>query len=228
MGGAADFYVDDGTGTYKQVTLGRPVGAWYVETPIDNDGPDGIPNSGDDDGKFDDFEAQYTGGQPTPDKSGSFNTSFRIGNAWTISSMADWAAGHQVHDWGSMWATYNGIYRRQEIEGVPFPIRHDADGNEVGPYGLYQAVSAFIYDGDWFKWREFTVRYSMPTEWAARIGANRGSIYASARNLWIWSRNAMVDPELNGMSGDGLVLGSESSTTASPPRRFRFGVEFVF
>jgi hypothetical protein len=38
----------------------------------------------------------------------------------------------------------------------------------------------------------------------------------------------MVDPELNGMSGNGLVLGSESSVTASPPRRFRVGVEFVF
>jgi hypothetical protein len=38
----------------------------------------------------------------------------------------------------------------------------------------------------------------------------------------------MVDPELNGISSGGLELGSESSTTASPPRKFRIGVEFVF
>jgi hypothetical protein len=38
----------------------------------------------------------------------------------------------------------------------------------------------------------------------------------------------MVDPELNGLSGGGLALGGESSNTASPPRKFRFGVEFVF
>ncbi|MGD2123833.1 MAG: TonB-dependent receptor [Gemmatimonadota bacterium] len=228
MGGAADFSVDTGTGDFKRVTLGRPVGAWYVETPVDNDGPDGIPNSGDDDGKLDGYEPQFTGSQATPDKSGSFNTSLRLGTAWTITSRADWAAGYQVHDWGSMWATYNYIYRREEIEGVPFPIRHDLDGNEIGPYGPYQAISAFIYDGDWFKWRELSVRYTMPEEWAGRLGATRGSIYGSIRNIWIWSRTDMVDPELNGMSGGGLALGGESSTTASPPRKFRFGVEFVF
>jgi hypothetical protein len=68
----------------------------------------------------------------------------------------------------------------------------------------------------------------MPDEWAGRVGAHRGSLYASIRNIWIWSRTDMVDPELNGISGGGLALGSESSTTASPPRKFRFGVEFVF
>ena len=215
MGGAADFSVDS---NYKRVTEGRPVGAWYVETPIDTNG----------DGYLDSFESQFTGSQATPDKSGSFNTSIRVGNAWTISSMADWAGGHQVHDWGSMWATYNGIYRREEIEGEEFPIRHDLDGNEVRPYGPYQAISAFIYDADWFKWRELSVRYSMPQEWAARMNAERGSIYGSLRNIWIWSRTEMVDPELNGISGGGLALGGENSTTASAPRKYRLGVEFVF
>lgn len=215
MGGAADFSVDGG---YKRVTEGRPVGAWYVETPIDRNG----------DGLLDSYEPQFTGSQPTPTRSGSFNTRLRIGNALTITSLADWAAGHQVHDWGSMWATYNAIYRREEIEGVPFPRRHNLAGEEIGPYGPYQAISAFIYDGDWLKWRELSVRYAIPEEWTGRLGADRGSLYGSVRNLWIWSRTDMVDPELSGISGGGLALGGENSTTASAPRKFRFGVEFVF
>jgi hypothetical protein len=215
MGGAADFSVDS---DYKRVTLGRPVGAWYVETPFDSVG----------DGKLDSYELRYTGSQATPDKSGSFNTNVRIGTSWTVSSLFDWATGFQVHDWGSMWATYNAIYRREEIEKVTYPIRHDFDGNEIRPYGPYQAISAFIYDGDWAKWRELSVRYTMPEEWATRIGATRGSVYGSLRNILIWSKTDMVDPELNGISGGGLALGGESSTTASPPRKFRFGVEFVF
>ncbi len=215
MGGAADFSVES---SYKRVTEGRPVGAWYVETPIDTNG----------DGLLDSYEPQFTGSQPTPTSSGSITTNIRLGTSWTISSMADWARGHQVHDWGSMWATYNRIYRRQEIEGVPFPIRYDLDGNEVGPYGPYQAISAFIYDGDWMKWRELSVRYSVPDEWASMMGADRGSIYGSIRNLMIWSKTEIVDPELNGLSGGGLALGGENSTTASAPRKYRFGVEFVF
>lgn len=215
MGGAADFSVD---ASFKYVSEGRPVGAYFLATPVDSNG----------DGYLDSSDDLWSEGKPTPDKSGSFNTSIRLGNSLTISSLADWAAGHEVFDWGSVWATYNGIFRRQEIEGVDYPVRHDLSGNEQRTYPWSQAESAFLYDGDWFKWRELSVRYALPDEWAGQIGASRGSVYGSIRNLWIWSRTDMVDPELNGISGGGLALGSESSTTASPPRRFRFGVEFVF
>lgn len=214
MGGAAEFNVE----SQKRVSEGKPVGAWFVTTPIDTNG----------DGLLDGSERQFTGGFPTPDKSGSFNTTLRIGSAWTLTSMADFATGHQVMDWGSVWSTFNAIYRRQEIEGVPFPVRYDTDGAEIGEYSQSQVRSAFIYDGDWLKWREVSIRYSMPEAWANVVKAERGSLYASGRNLWIWSANDMIDPELNGLSGSGLALGGESSITASSPRRFRFGVEFVF
>jgi TonB-linked SusC/RagA family outer membrane protein len=212
-----------------------PVGAWYVTMPIDTNG-DGLPDAS---------ERGYTGGFPTPDKSGSFTTSIRIGTAWTISSLADFALGHQVFDWGSVWSTFNGIYRRETIECVPrdqwasggepgagcavlFPVRYGTDGVAIGRYSQSQARSAFIYGGDWFKWRELSIRYTMPDTWANALRAERGSLYASGRNLWIWSDNQLIDPELNGISGGGLALGSESSITASSPRRFRFGVELVF
>ncbi len=214
MGGASAFNVE----SQKRVAEGKPVGAWYVTTPVDTNG----------DGLFDASELQYTGGMPVPDQSGSFNTTIRMGTSWTVSSMGDWATGHQVMDFGSVWSTFNGIYRREEVEGVPFPVRYSTDGEELGRYGQSSARSAFIYDGDWFKWRELTVRYELPQGIANSLQSERGSIYASGRNLWTWSANPLVDPELNGLSGDGLALGSESSVTASPPRRFRFGIQLSF
>ena len=205
-----------------------PVGAWYVTTPIDTNG-DGLPDAS---------ELQFTGGQPTPTMSGGINTSFRIGTRWTVSSLADFAVGHEVMDWGSVWSTFNAIYRREELSGADctatplpedcFPIRYNTAGAEVGKYSQSAARSAFIYDGDWFKWRELAVRYQMPDALADAIRVERGMIYGSIRNLWIWSANDLIDPELNGLSGGGLVLGSESSITASMPRRFRLGVEVTF
>jgi TonB-linked SusC/RagA family outer membrane protein len=247
MGSAAAFSVDD---SQKRVcgppidcnedgTVDSgdelPVGAWYATMPVDTNG-DGLPDAS---------GRGYTGGFPTPDKSGSLTTSIRIGTSWTISSLADFALGHEVFDWGSVWSTFNGIYRRETIRCVPrdewvsggtpgpdcgylFPDRYDSNGSEIGHFSQSQARSAFIYDGDWFKWRELSVRYSMPDSWASVFRATRGTLYASGRNLWIWSANQLIDPELNGLSGDGLALGSESSITASSPRRFRFGVELVF
>jgi hypothetical protein len=198
--------------------LGKPVGAWYVTTPVDTN----------DDGFLDGSELMFTGGQPTPTKSGSFNTSLRLGTRWSVSSLADFALGHEVMDFGSVWSTFNAIYRREEIEGVAFPVRYNLAGTEIGQYSQSAARSAFIYDGDWFKWREISLQYQMPQVLVDAMRVERGQLYGSVRNLWIWSRTAMVDPELNGLSGDGLVLGSESSVTASSPRRFRFGVQVVF
>ena len=236
MGGVADFGADGSqkrvTGCWRMVDgecRGGPVGAWWVTMPVDTNGDD-LPDGS---------ERGFTGGFPVPDKSGSFNTTIAIGNNLTISALADWAAGHQVFDWGSVWATFNGIYRRERVrcgmeEGAAdgcdyaFPTRYDASGAARGKYSQNAARSAFLYDGDFLKLREVAVRYVLPEGFASSINAGRASLFASGRNLWIWSRNEIVDGELNGLTGGGLQLGSETSATLSPNRQFKLGIEVVF
>jgi len=240
MGGVPDFSAE---GSQKRVTgcwtqsdpndestcRGGPVGAWWLTMPVDTNG-DGLPDGS---------ERDFTGSFPLADKSGSANTTISIGNDLTISALADWAGGHDVFDYGSVWATFNGIYRRELIrcgmeEGAAqgcayaFPVQYNADGTERGRYSQNRARTGFLYDGDYFKLREVSLRYRMPEDWAGMVGAGRATVYANGRNLWIWSRNQMIDGELNGLSGGGLRLGSESSITLSPNRTFRFGVEVVF
>ena len=240
MGGVADFGADGSqkrvTGCWRmverdgeEVCRGGPVGAWWVTMPVDTNG-DGLPDGS---------QRQFTGGFPVPDKSGSFNTTIGIGNNLTISALADWAGGHQVFDWGSVWATFNGIYRRERVrcgmeEGAAegceyaFPTRYDQNGAARGRYSQNAARSAFLYDGDFFKLREVSVWYALPEEFAGSVNASRASLFASGRNLWIWSRNEIVDGELNGLTGGGLQLGSETSSTLSPNRTYRLGIEIVF
>ena len=252
MGGVPDFFVD---GDQKVVTgcwevekegdpdtcIGGPVGAWWVTTPLDTNG-DGLPDA---------TGRQFTGESPVPKISGGFNTTVALGNNLAISAMADWAGGHQVFDWGSIWATFNGILRRERIRcgldwidpvvdtrppgerDAPcdhaFPVQYNVDGTVRGKYSQSSARSAFVYDGDYFKLREVSVRYVLPEDIAASMGAHRATVYATGRNLWTWSRNRLIDPELNGVSfGGGLVLGSESSITLPPNRTYRLGVEVVF
>jgi outer membrane receptor protein involved in Fe transport len=226
MGGVADFNVGSG----KRVSEGRPVGAWRLSTPTDTNG-DGLPDGS---------ERQFTGTVPSPNKHGGVNTTFSVGNNLTISGLADWAGGHEVFDWGSVWATFNGIYRRELVRcgtedgagdgcAYAFPVQYRDDGTERGRYSQSAARSAFLYDGDYFKIREVSVRYVLPADVANLVNASRATLYASGRNLWIWSRNMMIDGELSGTSnGGGLELGSESSITLSPNRTFKLGVEVVF
>ncbi len=240
MGGVPDFSVD---GLQKRVTgcwkireagnpdtcIGGPVGAWWLTMPLDTNG-DGLPDG---------TGRQFSGEGPVPTTSGGLNTTISVGNSLTVGALADWAAGHQVFDWGSVWATFNGIFRRERIrcgleesaaEGCDyaFPVQYNPDGTARGKYSQSAARSAFLYDGDYFKLREVSVRYVLPDDVATTVGASRATLYLSGRNLWIWSRNQLVDGELNGLSGGGLALGSESSVTLSPNRMYRLGVEVAF
>jgi TonB-dependent starch-binding outer membrane protein SusC len=220
MGGAADFNVFFSDGTGQRVTEGRPVGAWWVTTPFDASG----------DGLTDASELRFTGTSPIPTRSGSFSTRVTLYERLHLSALADWATGHEVFDWGSVWATFNGIVRRELVDDdFQFPIRHDSQtGEAIGRYSQSAARSAFMLDGDYLKLREISARYTLPGNWAGALGASQGTIYGSIRNVAIWSENPLVDPELAGIAGGGLSLGGITSITMSPPRSFRFGVEFVF
>lgn len=244
MGSAAPFWIG---GSYQRVcgppndcVAGiegeqLPVGAWFVDWPVDTN----------DDGLLDDSERFFLCNDgsraeedvgcdeyatPFPRHSGSFGSDLTLFNRFTLTGLADWATGFWAMDWGSLWATYNGVYRREIMEeGYEFPTRHDLAGKELGPYSPYSAVRELMVDGDYVKLRELSARYSVPEQWAGRLGADRAAVYISGRNLAIWSRNGVIDAELNGLtSGEELMLGAESSITLSPPRAYRFGVEISF
>lgn len=225
MGGVADFSVDE---SQKRVTLDLPVGAWQVSTPTDTNG----------DTLYDGSSLQYSGSSPVPSKSGAVTTTLRLPGGWSVSALADWAAGHEVFDWGAVWATSNGVYRRELVRcgtdagdadcPYAFPVQYRTDGTVRGRYSQSAARSAFLYDGDYLKLREVSIRWAWPDGLAARLGARRGAVHASGRNLWTWSRNKMVDPELAGLGGGGLRLGGSSSITLPPNREFKLGVEVVF
>lgn len=232
MGIAAPF------GGQTRVQEGQPVGVWFVTTPIDTTG----------DGLLDGFENQLfgcpdpeesgcKGRTPWPTRSGSFSTRLTLFQGLTVSALADWAGGHHVFDWGSIWATFNGIFRSELAAGrsgdptdpdFQFPIRHNAAGQPIGPYSQGTARSAFLEPGRWWKLREVSARYVLPRNLVDGLGVQSATVFASGRNLHISSRSFTVDPELAGLVGTGLQLGGEQSITISPPRAFRFGFEFVF
>jgi outer membrane receptor protein involved in Fe transport len=224
LGGQAPFFIRAGGGRDVQyVDVGHPVGEWRVRTPYDSDN----------DGKLDSDSLAFTGESPIPTKTGSFNTTVTLFNNLTLSASADWAIGHQVIDWGSAWAQYNTIYRREQIdEDFEWPTQYELEidgGAEIGRYWFTDAMNYLLCDGDWLKLRQISARYNVPQDLAAKFGFDRAVVYGSVRNLKIWSKNPMIDPELNGIrSADNLALGGESSITLSPSRQFRFGLEVVF
>lgn len=222
MGGAADFNIGgSGVRAQQRVTEGKPIGIWRPTTPIDSN----------DDGLLDSSEFQFTDDTPYPTHTGSFNTSITLFQDVFIRAMADWATGARVFDWGSHWASFNGLVR------APRPAKYDLDGNPVdedgdGEQDLFsttEAGSALLLDGDYLKLREVTVSYNLPSGFLQQLGIQSGSLYLTGRNLLMFTRQDLVDPELAGINDTGgLELGGEQSVTLSPPRQMRLGIEVTF
>jgi hypothetical protein len=71
--------------------------------------------------------------------------------------------------------------------------RNYGDGRSLG-----------VGDASFVKFREFAARYSLPSSFVGRMGANRGSLTVSGRELglvwrkepYIWGSKMMSDPEI--------------------------------
>jgi hypothetical protein len=68
----------------------------------------------------------------------------------------------------------------------------------------------------------------VPSSLLEGTGIDRGSIYVTGRNLWEFTRQQLVDPELAGITDTGNVaLGGSQSITLSAPRQLQIGVEMT-
>jgi hypothetical protein len=210
LGGVAPFTIGGSSNFAQQrVTEGRPIGAWRATTPYDSNG----------DGLLDASEFRFTGGTPVPNHTGAFTTSLTVRN-FRLFALADWSLNSEVLDWGSHWASFNGLER------APRPTRYDEDGNEIGDYSTTAAGSALLLDGDYLKIREVTLSYNLPSSLLDGTTLDRGSVYVTGRNLWEFTRQELVDPELAGLTDTGNVaLGGAQSVTLSAPRQLQVGIE---
>jgi TonB-linked SusC/RagA family outer membrane protein len=216
LGGAAPFNLGGSDNFAQQrVKEGRPIGAWRATTPFDSNG----------DGKLDASEFRFTGETPYPTHQGAFTTRF---TAWNFSlfALADWSLGGQVLDWGSNWSFFNGLERASR------PTKYDLNGDPVENFTgntnfpPSEAGVALLQDGDYLKIREVTLSYNIPRELLQGLNINSANISLTGRNIWAFTRQELVDPELAGITDtDGVSLGGSQSITLSPPRQIRLSLE---
>ena len=62
----------------------------------------------------------------------------------------------------------------------------------------------FMEDAAFTKWREASITFNMPENWAARFQARRMSLTFSGRNLKTWTDYTGIDPEANYFSTTNL------------------------
>jgi hypothetical protein len=91
------------------------------------------------------------------------------------------------------------------------------DGSPTTPHGFYEKP-------DFWRLREISATYNLPTTLTQRLGVGTASVNLAARNVKVWTNWTGVDPEQN--YGEGNT--QNTLLTAGPPSYYtmRFNVRF--
>nr|MBA4158396.1 hypothetical protein [Gemmatimonadota bacterium] len=84
----------------------------------------------------------------------------------------------------------------------------------------------FVVPADFWKLREVTLAYRVPTALPARVGASGATISVAGRNLWRWMATPNLEPEANIDSQSTLQRQTYFDTPV--PRQVVFGVNLQF
>ena len=134
-------------------------------------------------------------GHTEPTWEANFTSNLQVGN-WGLYASVDGRGGHIVMDNGINASHTSFQNTRMSWEQTdPIFMAYRAIGRT--PIGFH--------DGDFFKLRELSLRYSIPDEWVDRLGINRASVNVAARNvatLWVkqnvtnYGEVEIIDPEI--------------------------------
>jgi TonB-linked SusC/RagA family outer membrane protein len=157
-------------------------------------------------------------GHPDPNLELSVGTSFQIGDRLTIDALAQGKFGQTKYDLMGWWryaalqtSRLNALPREAE------DITRVAEAQE----GASGEFALWVQEASFFRFRELSATYQVPESWASQIGASRGSISLSARNLgmiWTnWPEWPHHDPEVIDPSNTFTGNREPQEDSAVPP-----------
>jgi len=130
--------------------------------------------------------------------------------------------------WG--FKKFNNTLRHQCMNGVSCRGRYDKSAS-LQEQAFALATSQSVYtgmfeDGAFTRWREASVSYEMPVEWARMMRAQSWSVILTGRNLGVSTKYSGVDPEAAQSNSD--QRGNEEYFSTPPLRMFTLRFNFGF
>lgn len=123
------------------------------------------------------------------------------------------ATERMLHRWRSASSPGDGITPRATI--------NTTEG------GINQFSSRFIFDASFFRIRNITLGYTVPSSLTKKVRLQNARIYLSAQNLHTFSKYFGYDPEVNQLANNENALGLDQGTYPTP-RTFSAGINIGF
>ncbi|MCQ2347737.1 MAG: TonB-dependent receptor [Paludibacteraceae bacterium] len=106
------------------------------------------------------------------------------------------------------------------------------DGSMIGDGAAnknYSTVSSYLLEkGDYFKLKNLSLGYTLPTKWTTKAHIEKLRLYFSAQNVFTITKYSGNDPEIGRYNGSQLLWNVDTQYRYLPNRLFSFGLDVMF
>ena len=171
-------------------------------------------------------------GSPFPKYYFGFNNSFSYKN-FSLDIMTSGNVGQQVYN-NSFYLNNSGVQNNAQYIYDNRYISPDKPGDGLfgrairgGKNDNTQYSSVYLFDASFLRIRNVTLAYSLPNALMNRLGIGSARVYATATNLYTFTKYLGYDPETN-ISGDNLTSFGLDFGAYPQARTISFGVNLSF
>lgn len=164
----------------------------------------------------------YACGDPTPDLYGGFGTSLSF-KGLDFSVNFSYSIGGKVFDYG-----YQNLMSCPYGSHVGYNFHKDmlkawTEDNtssniprlQFGDEYANSASDRFLTNGSWLSLNNVSLGYTFPTSWVSKLGLSKLRVYATADNVYFWSKRKGLDPRTSSAGAPGTENYSATRTISA-------------
>lgn len=170
-------------------------------------------------------------GKPLPDFFGGLTNRFRYGN-FDLTIFNTFSVGNDVYatGMGGIDAVgHNNYGMRKDIAANRWtgPGTNNSIPRAMISTHNTQASTYLLHDGSYFKFKDVTLGYTLPSNLTQKLNISNMRVYLSAQNLWTISSYPGYDPEVSYSVNNSKTMG-EDAMTVPQLRTFVCGFNLTF
>ncbi|MDR1056014.1 MAG: TonB-dependent receptor [Prevotellaceae bacterium] len=235
------------TPVQHEILQGRDIYTWYLPKWLGVDPDTGRPVwekiTRDDNGNITNREATFNYDEAAPQDVGKATAVFTGGITNTLSYKGislsincNFVLGNKVYNYDrevfdadGAYLGYNMIKLRDNWSRweKPGDIASHPQMVMNGNNQSNKTSSRYLENGSFFRVKNITLSYDLPTKWINKLKLSRCKIFASGDNLFTFTKFSGMDPEVSLKSGDWQLAGLYSYSYPIS-RQFIFGVDIYF
>ncbi len=238
--------IEGGISSMNRVMEGQPVGVFYTVQWAGVDPANGdalfykntVGANGDLDktklppGQYNQAQ-RVVAGDPNPDYIYGITNNFSY-KGFDLSVFLNGVGGNQINIYGM--GRYSSASFRFEDNQTVDQLRawtKPGDVTDIPQARFYfnngaQVSSRYIVDGSFLRVRTITLGYNLPTQFLRKYKVDRIRLYASALNLFTFTKYPYWDPEVNADSFDSNIAKGNDFYTPPQPKTIMFGINVGF